>query len=59
MIAVELSLRDLTFLLTLLEADRQTALQLLGAEHVYKPALLPALQEAHEELKKRTSPDSK
>lgn len=55
MIAIELSLQDLIFLTALLDADKQTALQLLGAEHLYKPLLLPALQQAHKILKKQTS----
>lgn len=47
MINVEISLQELTFILALLEADRQTALQLLAAEHAYKPSLLPRLQHLH------------
>ena len=51
MIGVELSGKELSFLLALLEADRQTALQLLAAEHAYKPTLLPKLHEAERVLK--------
>ena len=51
MIGVELSSRELAFILALLEADRQTALQLLAAEHAYKPTLLPKLHEAEKVLK--------
>lgn len=51
MIGVELSSKELSFLLALLEADRQTALQLLAAEHAYKPTLLPKLHEAKRVLK--------
>lgn len=51
MIGVEFSSRELAFILALLEADRQTALQLLAAEHAYKPTLLPKLREAEKVLK--------
>lgn len=51
MIGVELSNKELAFILALLEADRQTALQLLAAEHAYKPTLLPKLHEAEKVLK--------
>ena len=51
MIGVELSSKELAFILALLEADRQTALQLLAAEHAYKPTLLPKLREAEKVLK--------
>jgi hypothetical protein len=51
MIGVEFSSKELAFLLALLEADRQTALQLLAAEHAYRPTLLPKLQEAEKVLK--------
>lgn len=53
MFSVELSLQDLTFLTAVLEADRQTALQLLAAEHVYQPSLLPRLQKARKQLKRQ------
>ena len=51
MIGVELSTKELAFILALLEADRQTALQLLAAEHAYKPTLLPKLREAEKVVK--------
>jgi hypothetical protein len=51
MIGIELSSKELAFILALLEADRQTALQLLAAEHAYKPTLLPKLREAEKVLK--------
>lgn len=51
MIGIELSSRELAFILALLEADRQTALQLLAAEHAYKPTLLPKLREAEKVVK--------
>jgi hypothetical protein len=51
MIGVELSSKELAFILALLEADRQTALQLLAAEHAYKPTLLPKLREAEKVVK--------
>jgi hypothetical protein len=51
MIGIEISSKELAFLLALLEADRQTALQLLAAEHAYKPTLLPKLREAEKVVK--------
>jgi hypothetical protein len=51
MIGVELTDKELTFVLALLEADRQTALQLLAAEHAYKPTLLPKLRNAEKVVK--------
>jgi len=51
MIGVELSNKELAFILALLEADRQTALQLLAAEHAYKPTLLPKLRNAEKVMK--------
>ena len=52
MVSVDISLQEATFLLALLEADRQTALQLLAADHVYEPSLLPKLRKAHRKLRK-------
>ena len=46
MLTVELSPEEVIFLVALLTADRQPALQLLAAEHAYKPRLLPKLREA-------------
>jgi hypothetical protein len=40
----KLSAQDATYLIALLEADRQTALQLLAADHFYQPSLLPRLK---------------
>jgi hypothetical protein len=51
MVGIELSDRELAFILALLETDRQTALQLLAAEHAYKPTLLPKLREAEKVVK--------
>ena len=51
MIGVELTDKELAFILALLEADRQTALQLLAAEHAYKPTLLPKLRNAEKVVK--------
>lgn len=51
MTTVELNYKELTFLVTLLQADKQTALQLLAAEHAYKPSLFPKLEKAHRALK--------
>jgi len=51
MIGVELTKEELTFLLLLLEANRQSALQLLAAEHLYMPSLLPKLRNAEKVVK--------
>lgn len=51
MVGVELTDKELAFILALLEADRQTALQLLAAEHAYKPTLLPKLRNAEKVVK--------
>jgi len=48
---VELTRQELAFLLALLQSDRQTALQLLAAEHAYRPSLLPKLENANKALK--------
>jgi hypothetical protein len=40
----ELSGKEASYLVALLEADRQTALQLLAADHFYQPSLLPRLK---------------
>lgn len=40
----ELSPKEAWFFLALLESNRETALQLLAADHVYEPSLLPRLQ---------------
>ena len=48
---IELSRKEATFLVALLEADRQTALQLLEADHFYEPSLLPRLKKFHQLLK--------
>lgn len=50
-INVELSKQELSFLLALLESDKQTALQLLAADHFYEPKLLPKLRKAQRALK--------
>lgn len=51
MLTLELSAKEITFLITLLQANKQTALQLLAAEYAYKPHLLPKLKEAHKIVK--------
>ena len=38
-------------MIALLEADRQTALQLLAADHFYEPSLLPRLKKFYQVLK--------
>jgi hypothetical protein len=52
---LSLSLKETVFLIALLEADKQTALQLLAAEHFYKPSLLPKLQKLERELRHKES----
>lgn len=47
----ELSSKETTYLIALLEADRQTALQLLAADHFYQPSLLPRLKKFQQALK--------
>ena len=39
----ELSIEEASYLIAVLEADRQTALRLLAADHFYEPSLLPRL----------------
>jgi len=51
MVSIELSKKELAFILALLEASRQAALQLLAAEHAYKPTLLPKLRNAEKIMK--------
>jgi hypothetical protein len=48
-----LNYQEAQFLVTLLESDRQTALQLLAAEHFYQPSLLPRLRKTYQILKKQ------
>ena len=55
---IELSRKEATFLVALLEADRQTALQLLAADHFYQPSLLPKLQKLERALKLQERPES-
>lgn len=43
MLNLELTKEEVVFLLALLESNKQTALQLLAAEHIYKPELVPKL----------------
>jgi len=47
----DLSLKEASYLIALLEADRQTALQLLAADHFYEPSLLPRLKTFQQLLK--------
>ena len=51
MATIELSQKEAVFLVALLEADKQTALQLLAAEHFYQPSLLPKLKKAKREAR--------
>lgn len=50
---IELNYKEVQFLVALLEGDRQTALQLLAAEHFYQPSLLPRLRKIQQTLKKQ------
>jgi len=51
MTSFELSSKEASYLIALLEADRQTALQLLAADHFYQPSLLPRLKKFFQLLK--------
>jgi len=50
---IELTYQEAKFLVALLKVGNQTALQLLNAEHLYRPHLLPKLQELEHTLKKQ------
>ena len=55
LILLELTMKETEFLLALLECgsgNRQTALQLLAADHLYEPNLLPKLRNLLKTLKK-------
>ena len=52
MTSFKLSAQDATYLIALLEADRQTALQLLAADHFYQPSLLPRLKKFQQSLRR-------
>jgi hypothetical protein len=54
----ELSEKEASFLLALLESNKQTALQLLGAEHFYQPSLLPRLRKFTQEQKRQATNDA-
>jgi hypothetical protein len=47
----ELSSKDAAYLIALLESNKQTALQLLAADHFYQPSLLPRLKKFQQALK--------
>jgi hypothetical protein len=49
---LQLTYEEAKFLVALLKVNNQTALQLLNAEHLYKPRLLPKLQKLEHMLKK-------
>jgi len=51
----DLNYQEAQFLVAILEGDRQTALQLLAAEHFYQPSLLPRLRKIQQILKKQQS----
>tara|TARA_B100001939_G_scaffold15481_1_gene13091 strand:+ start:2972 stop:3169 length:198 start_codon:yes stop_codon:yes gene_type:complete len=49
---LQLTYEEAKFLVALLKVNNQTALQLLNAEHLYRPRLLPKLQKLEHMLKK-------
>jgi len=49
----DLSMKEASYLIALLEANRQTALQLLAADHFYEPSLLPRLRKFQQLLKNK------
>ena len=51
MATIDISQKEAVFLVALLESDKQTALQLLAAEHFYQPWLLPKLKKAKRQAK--------
>lgn len=51
MTKLEISFEEASYLVALFEADRQTALKLLAADHFYEPSLLPRLRKAQRQLK--------
>jgi len=51
----ELSEKEASFLLALLGSNKQTALQLLGAGHLYQPSLLPRLWKFTQEQKRQSA----
>lgn len=53
-VLVDLEAKEIIFLLALLDADKQTALQLLAADHFYEPKLLPKLRKAEREARRQT-----
>ena len=48
----ELSSKDAAYLIALLESNKQTALQLLAADHFYQPSLLHRLKKFQQMLKR-------
>lgn len=55
----ELSFKEASYLVAILEANRQTALQLLAADHFYQPSLLPRLKKFQQMLKNEHSAKQK
>lgn len=49
---IHLTYEETKFLVALLKVNNQTALQLLNAEHLYRPRLLPKLQTLEHSLKR-------
>lgn len=50
---IEIDYKEAQYLVAILEGDRQTALQLLAAEHFYQPSLLPRLRKVLQIMKKQ------
>lgn len=48
---IELCDKEIAFLIGILDTDKQTALQLLAAEHAYRPSLLPKFHAANKMMK--------
>jgi hypothetical protein len=49
----ELSSKEAAYLIALLESNKQTALQLLAADHFYQPSLLPRLRKLTQSMKRQ------
>jgi hypothetical protein len=50
----ELSSKDAAYLIALLEGNKQTALQLLAADHFYQPSLTASIEEVSASVEKGT-----
>jgi hypothetical protein len=50
----ELSSKDAAYLIALLEGNKQTALQLLAADHFYQPSSITSIEEVSASVEKGT-----